>query len=221
MRSATFRSFALLAATAATVTAESTVTLFLPAVDTQSIQAKVVGSSDSATTYVLNCAPGTSSEDCGIPADYTVIQGPSTYQQVMSYDDYYVSYGCKLAGTTSVSCMVSQKDATTTHVDSTAVTESIPEMYRTVVVTGTGAASVPASTGASPTAATATATTGSVKTTLSTSGSAATGSSAASSGASSAVASHSSSGNAAMPQVTGRAQWVVGGAAVALAMAMA
>jgi hypothetical protein len=44
MRSNTIRSLALLTATAATVVAESTVTLFMPYADPQSLVAEVIGS---------------------------------------------------------------------------------------------------------------------------------------------------------------------------------
>ncbi|KAF7116234.1 hypothetical protein CNMCM5793_004310 [Aspergillus hiratsukae] len=220
MRSNTIRSLALLTATAATVAAESTVSLFMPFADPQSLVAEVLGSSDSATTYLVNCAsPG---EECGMPTDgFTIVQGPSTLQQTYSYNDYYAAYGCKLGGTTSISCQITQSDSTTTHVAATAMTESIASFFLPVVVTGTATAGAPATTGASVSAGTASATaTGSAsatgKTTLAT-GPSASGTQATAS----ASTSHSSSGNAAMPQITGNANWAIGGAAMAMAVALA
>ncbi|RHZ61137.1 putative GPI anchored glycoprotein [Aspergillus thermomutatus] len=225
MRSNNLRSLALLTAIAATVAAESTVSLFLPYADPQSLVAEVLGSSGSATTYVVNCA--STEQDCGMPSGgFTVVQGASTMQQAYSYDDYYVSLGCKLGGTTSISCLVSQTDSSTTRVTASAMTEDIGSLFLPVVVTGTASAGAPATTGASATAGTASATaTGSAsatgKITLATSGASATSGAQATGSSASASASHSSSGNAAMPQITGNANWAIGGAAMALALAMA
>ncbi|KAL5685164.1 hypothetical protein EMGR_004530 [Emarellia grisea] len=86
MRSNAIRSLTLLTATVATAAAESTVSLFLPYVDTQSLVAEVLGSSASATTYRVNCV--SAGDDCGIPSSgFTVIQGASTVQQAYTYDD--------------------------------------------------------------------------------------------------------------------------------------
>jgi hypothetical protein len=108
MRSNAIRSLTLLTATAATVAAESTVSLFLPYADSMSLVAEVLGSvrlseiliaqflqdhlsdvrtqSGSATTYRVNCV--SAGDDCGMPSSgLTLIQGASTVQQVYSYDD--------------------------------------------------------------------------------------------------------------------------------------
>ncbi|RHZ72655.1 hypothetical protein CDV55_108634 [Aspergillus turcosus] len=227
MRSNIIRSLALLTATAATVAAQSTVTLFMPYADPQSLVAEVIGSSDSATTYVVNCA--SAGEECGMPSDgFTIVQGASTLHQAYSYDGYYAAYGCKLGGTTSISCLISQTDSTSTHVVATVMTESIGSFFLPVVVTGTATAGAgaAATTGASVSAGTASATaTGSAsdtgKTTLATSGPSATSGAQATGSSASASTSHSSSGNAAVPQITGNANWAIGGAAMALALAMA
>jgi hypothetical protein len=85
MRSNAIRSLTLLTATAATVAAESTVSLFLPYGDSMSLVAEVLGSSGSATTYRVNCV--SAGDDCGMPSSgLTLIQGASTVQQVYSYD---------------------------------------------------------------------------------------------------------------------------------------
>ncbi|GIJ90700.1 hypothetical protein Asppvi_009661 [Aspergillus pseudoviridinutans] len=223
MRSNTIRSLTLLTATAATVAAESTVSLFMPYADSQSLVAEVVGSSGSATTYVVNCA--SAAETCGMPpSGFTIVQGASTVQQTYSYDDYYAAYGCNLGGTTSISCVVSMTDSTTTRVSATAITTDMGSFFLPVVVTGTATAGAHATTGASVTGSTASVT---GKTTLATSGPSATsgaqatGSSASASTSASASASHSSSGNAAVPQITGNANWAIGGAAMAMALALA
>ncbi|GIK07397.1 hypothetical protein Aspvir_003060 [Aspergillus viridinutans] len=222
MRSNTIRALTLLTATAATVAAESTVSLFMPYADPQSLVAEVVGSSGSATTYVVNCA--SAGDDCGMPSSgFTIVQGASTVQQTYSYDDYYAAYACNLDGTTSISCLISEMDSTTTRVTATAMTTDMGSFFLPVVVTGTATAGAHATTGASVTGSTASAT--GKTTTLATSGPSATsgaqatGSSASASA--SASASHSSSGNAAVPQITGNVNWAVGGAAMAMALALA
>ncbi|KAF4254127.1 hypothetical protein KXW98_005894 [Aspergillus fumigatus] len=219
MRSNAIRSLTLLTATVATAAAESTVSLFLPYVDTQSLVAEVLGSSASATTYRVNCV--SAGDDCGIPSSgFTVIQGASTVQQAYTYDDYNVAFGCNLGGTTSISCLVSQTDSTTTHVTATAMITDIGSFFLPVVVTGTATAGAHATTGASVTGATPSAT---GQTTLATSGPSVTSGPQAtgSSASASATPSHSSSGNAAIPQITGNANWAIGGAAMAMALALA
>lgn len=217
MRSNTIRALTLLTATAATVAAESTVSLFLPYADRQSLVAEVVGSSDSATTYVVNCA--SAGEDCPMPSSgYTIVQGPSTVKEGYSDADYYAGFDCKLGGTTSFSCLVSQVDNSTTQTSATVMTTDIGSFFLPVVVTGTATAGAHATTGASVTAGTASAT---GKTTLATSGPSATSGAQATGSSASASTSHSSSGNAAMPQIAGNANWAIGGAAMAMALALA
>ncbi|PKX91000.1 putative GPI anchored glycoprotein [Aspergillus novofumigatus IBT 16806] len=218
MRSNAIRSLTLLTATAATVAAESTVSLFMPYADPASFVAEVLGSSGSATTYRVNCA--SAGDDCGMPSSgYTIIQGASTVKQIYSFDDYYVSYGCNLGGTTSISCLISQMDSTTTQVTDTDMTTDIGSFFLPVVVTGTATAGAHATTpGASVTGGTPSAT---GKTTLASSGPSATSGAQATGSSASASPSHSSSGNAAMPQITGNANWAIGGAAMAMALALA
>ncbi|EAW20139.1 putative GPI anchored glycoprotein [Aspergillus fischeri NRRL 181] len=219
MRSNAIRSLTLLTATAAAVAAESTVSLFLPYNEPQSLVAEVLGSSGSATTYRVNCA--SASDDCYIPSSgFTMIQGASTVQQAYSYDEYYAAFGCNLGGTTSISCLISQMDSTTTQVTATAMITDIGSFFLPVVVTGTATAGAHATTGASVTGGTPSAT---GKTTLATSGPSVTSGAQAtgSSASASASPSHSSSGNAAMPRITGNANWAIGGAGMAMALVLA
>ncbi|KAM0093444.1 hypothetical protein ACP6JD_003035 [Aspergillus fumigatus] len=187
MRSNAIRSLTLLTATVATAAAESTVSLFLPYVDTQSLVAEVLGSQMEHAADILNSN---------------------------------VAFGCNLGGTTSISCLVSQTDSTTTHVTATAMITDIGSFFLPVVVTGTATAGAHATTGASVTGATPSAT---GQTTLATSGPSVTSGPQAtgSSASASATPSHSSSGNAAIPQITGNANWAIGGAAMAMALALA
>jgi hypothetical protein len=45
----------------------------------------------TATTYSLGCASNVASEDCGVPPDFTIAQGASTMNYVISYADECVS----------------------------------------------------------------------------------------------------------------------------------
>jgi hypothetical protein len=80
--------------------AQSTVSLFIPGADLQPLVASIVGSvqissclprdfTDSsqdatATTYAIQCVPGTDSSDCGISGVVTLTEGPSTAVYTMS-----------------------------------------------------------------------------------------------------------------------------------------
>lgn len=58
--------------------AQKTVTLTMPGYDTQPLAASVISADATATTYLINCAPGTNSDDCGIGSSITFTEGPST-----------------------------------------------------------------------------------------------------------------------------------------------
>ncbi|KAJ5182640.1 hypothetical protein N7492_000256 [Penicillium capsulatum] len=213
---------ALLAGVAA-VAADQTVTLFLPGFDAQSIEGKVIGSvrvsrlaypernhslktlqKGSVTSYVLNCPADADENDCGLPeSGYTVIEGPSTLKMSYSYDDFSVNQACDLKGTTSAACSASYVDGGKTSQISTEIAvASIPyggyqEVRLTATETGASA-----TTGASGSATTATATATTAGTAASTS----------------AEKTESTSTNAALPAVTAKAPWAVGGVAAALAL---
>ncbi|GLI79200.1 hypothetical protein PoHVEF18_007528 [Penicillium ochrochloron] len=219
-----FKSLALVAG-AAIAAADSTVTLFLPGFDAQSIDAKILGSSSTMTTYLLNCPPGADPNNCGLPdVGYRVTAGGSTVLYTMSYDDETISQSCKLEGTTSAACWGAITSGTMTSTESTSFDiATIPYGgFQAVHVTATQTGDAAASTGASASAPTATMT---KTTTSSASGSTTTGTStgtasqSGSTGTSTASSSASHSSNAAMPMMTGNALWVAGGAAAALALA--
>lgn len=72
--------------------AQSTVSLFLPGFDNQTLVASVIGSDATATTYAVVCASGIpdddeDDEDCGLGGGLVLTQGPSTFAYTMSYDD--------------------------------------------------------------------------------------------------------------------------------------
>lgn len=73
------------AATAAQQT--TTVSVLLPLFgDDQTIFASVIGANPTATTYSVNCPPGTDSNDCGLGTGFKVINGPKTVSIDMPMD---------------------------------------------------------------------------------------------------------------------------------------
>ncbi|KAL2796689.1 hypothetical protein BJX66DRAFT_335673 [Aspergillus keveii] len=66
----------LLPALASVAFAESTVTsMFIYGADEQPLAASIVGNDQTATTYSINCPPGTDSNDCGMGPGMTVVAG--------------------------------------------------------------------------------------------------------------------------------------------------
>ncbi|KAJ5327475.1 hypothetical protein MYU51_018145 [Penicillium brevicompactum] len=221
------QSLALLAGATAAVAAD-TVTLFLPGFDSQDLVGKVVGSSGSTTTYVINCPGSTDSDDCGVPpSGITVAQAHSSVAIAYGAESVTISEKCEYDAT-SVSCSVSMNESGLTTAFQTGVPRTeIPGALMPVTITGTGAAGASATTGASASASTAASTGASTLTTSAsasdnTAASTATGTSTGDSSDSSSAAATSSTetGNAAMPMITGRAGWAAaGGVAAALAFA--
>lgn len=72
--------FAVMSALAGSAIAQSTtvVDLYLYGYEGDDIAASVVDVSPQATTYLVSCPPGTDSNDCGLGAGMTLVQGPST-----------------------------------------------------------------------------------------------------------------------------------------------
>ncbi|KAJ5558651.1 hypothetical protein N7535_008867 [Penicillium sp. DV-2018c] len=207
----------LLLAGATAATAAQTVTLFLPGLDSQDIHGKVLGSSGSMTTYLLNCPATADSDECGIPgAGVTAIQGPSTASIGYSWDDSVVGEKCKYDASMA-NCEMSMNEGGLTTSFSTfiALSEFPGRVLMPVTITGTATdAAAAATTGASVSATTA-ASTGSLTTSASTSGVTATGTETDAA----AATSQTSTDNAAMPMITGNARWAAGGVAAAIALA--
>lgn len=208
----------------------STISLFIPGADTQSLVASIVGSDATATTYAFQCADPAG--DCGFPEVVTLTEGPSraAYTFAPQVDDNgttafngYVD--CSLASSSAV-CAVSAGG-----------TEANDPGLSTVTFTGTDYTSMPvvitagalvASTGSSVPASTTSSSSTSKATGTNTSGSKASESGTTTSG------THTSSGAAAQTSgtssqtgtststaggsvITGSSAWVIGGAALAFA----
>ncbi|KAL2823636.1 hypothetical protein BJY01DRAFT_230625 [Aspergillus pseudoustus] len=66
----------LLPALASVAYAESTVTsMFIFGADPQPLAASIVGNDQTATTYSINCPPGTDGNDCGMGPGMTLVAG--------------------------------------------------------------------------------------------------------------------------------------------------
>ncbi|KAJ5260749.1 hypothetical protein N7505_009099 [Penicillium chrysogenum] len=214
------QSFALLAGATAAIAAE-TVSLFLIGIDEQPLEGKVIGTTDSMTKYLIKCAAGVDSTECGLPSNgITVAQGSSTVSMAYSTGRMSIAENCNY-DSVSVTCAVSfdEEGLTTTFASAVALTE-IPGggALMPVTITGTGTEKAAPTTGASVSASTAASTGGATLTTsASTTGGASTIESSDSSSA--AATSQTESGNAAMPMITGNARWAAGGVAAALALA--
>ncbi|KAL5362681.1 hypothetical protein BJX96DRAFT_154397 [Aspergillus floccosus] len=53
-------------------------TMLIYGADPQPLAASVVGNDATATTYSINCPPGTDGSDCGMGPGLTLIAGPKT-----------------------------------------------------------------------------------------------------------------------------------------------
>ncbi|KAJ5679088.1 hypothetical protein N7462_007332 [Penicillium macrosclerotiorum] len=217
------QSFALLAGATAAIATE-TVSLFLIGFDEQPLEGKIIGTTGSMTKYLIKCAAGVDSTECGLPTNgMTVAQGSSTVSLAYGTGRVSIAENCKY-DSVSVTCAASldEEGITTTFTSTVALTE-IPGggALMPVTITGTGTEKATATTGASVSASTAASTSGATLTTsASTFSGTSTGTSTSdtSDSSSAAVASQTESGNAAMPMITGNARWAAGGAAAVLAL---
>lgn len=208
-------------ASSALVASQSTTTLLLLGFDTQTIDANIVGSDATATTYSLYCPSDVDPMDCGVPPSFLFTQGPSTAgylysEQIGSAGMQTLSVGCHIT-TDHGECSqtIAGQDATGIMASGTSYQYSnyATDLGAQAVTIVEGAAA-PGSTGAPTVASTAAQTTGG-STGISTGSSA--GSPTSSPTGSSTGKSNVSTGG--MPMITGNAQWVIGGAAAAVALA--
>nr|XP_001399150.2 GPI anchored protein [Aspergillus niger CBS 513.88] len=93
-------------AAAGLVSAKATVTsMFIYDTDPQPLAASIIGNDATATTYSINCPPGTDSSDCGMGPGLTLIAGPKTTMILDAPDlDFYYTCVCSVDGTTHAVC---------------------------------------------------------------------------------------------------------------------
>ncbi|KAL4784700.1 hypothetical protein BJX76DRAFT_356812 [Aspergillus varians] len=207
--------------------ANDIVSLILPNVDKQALVGKVIGNDGPMTTYVINCPDSTDSDDCGVPDDgMTVIAGPTAFIYEYTFEDYWLRESCVHSSTTWFSCEVTntQSDVST----STTIAESVelPLMPVTITATATDAdvksTATTASATATDTASESSSESSPTKDSETASTTTQSSESASTTTDSKAAAEESASDNAAIAQATGSAtQWLVSGAGMALALALA
>ncbi|PKX90491.1 putative GPI anchored protein [Aspergillus novofumigatus IBT 16806] len=195
-------------AAAGLVSAQNTVTsMLIYGADPQPLVASIVGSDATATTYSINCPPGTDSSDCGMGPGLTLVAGPTTTVLKMDEpgEDFHWTVSCSVGGTTTAVCTETASGAAANFpgVSSLTFSSDLPLMAVTITAgSGAGAGATPVTASATPT--TSASATASGKSTASEDAGkpSSTGSSAVSTGG--------------MPRVTGGAGGLFGAAAVAL-----
>ncbi|KAG2415642.1 hypothetical protein HFD88_006833 [Aspergillus terreus] len=194
-------------ATLTPVLANDVVTLLIPVVDDAPVVVKLLGSQGQMTSYRLDC-PSSMTESCFVPPEgYTIAQGPSSLWWRYSAGGY---------------CVATLIDGDHTQVTREVIpTDKLPYHRATVIATETQDGAATAVTASATTkntpsvsSATATATATGATTGVTTAAASATGTNAA-------AATHTTSHNAAMAWATATPmQWVVGGAAMGVVLAM-
>lgn len=139
----------------------TTVSLFLPSFDTQSLVASIISADTTTTTYAVICANLSNKDKCGMPTSITIVEGSSTF--AMAYtgsNDLVGLYGYDMTATTEAICSVSiasaylsewtGEDGSTTPVSKTTLRAG-DFTYMPVVVTA-GLEKLGAQEGTTPTA---------------------------------------------------------------------
>jgi len=156
--------FALMAIANFSYAQTSVVTIPLPGYDPQPLVASIIGSDATATTYLIQCTPGTDDDECGIPMPVTVTEGPAI--AAVTYPaEYETTNGsvplaftafqsCSLDGTISAVCVESNGGFEANFPGMSTVTYTGTDMgFMPVTVT---AAAVASNTAASSTAVSST-----------------------------------------------------------------
>ena len=190
-------------ANAQSAAAPITTSLLVAGADKQPLAASVIGADRTATTYSINCPPGTDSNECGMGPGMTVTQfGTTAYAGLMSDPSFTYSWSCQLAGTTAATCVQSAGGQSANFPGVETTTLSASEISLFPVTITAGQTKLAAATAASTT----------------------TGHSSASTGAAALTASGqrsaSNTGAAATPSTTPNAgsRVILGWAAVALSL---
>ncbi|KAL4783307.1 hypothetical protein BJX76DRAFT_330308 [Aspergillus varians] len=213
----------LLPALASLAAAESTVTsMFIINADKQPLAASIAGNDATATTYSINCPPGTPSDECGMGIGMTLVAGSETTTYIMNMGPRF-QYTAKCSvGKSSAVCTESAggPDANFPGVDTTTVdVDLLPVTVTAGKVTEGGSTATTTSAGSSSTDSTDSTTTTTAAGTTGRGSSTpdlATATGAANGTATATGADATSTGAAAAVRVAGGAGVVVGGVVAAL-----
>ncbi|KAL4803128.1 hypothetical protein BDV18DRAFT_145187 [Aspergillus unguis] len=94
----------VIASLASLACAESTVTsMLIYFADNQALDASIVGNDATATTYSINCPPGTDGSDCGMgPGLYATIAGDTTTFAMDDEDYFHMTIKCTNSGSNAL-----------------------------------------------------------------------------------------------------------------------
>ncbi|KFZ16302.1 hypothetical protein V502_05185 [Pseudogymnoascus sp. VKM F-4520 (FW-2644)] len=212
-----------LALTTLSAAQKATVTLFVPGTEDEPLVASIIGSDATATTYAIMCDPAAESVDCGVEGTITLTEGPATAKYTIApvvdpngETAFAGKFECSLAGTTSAVCVESHggSEANFPGISTETYTGTDqPYVPITITARAVGANRIASpSTTASGAEATQTSDTGAGAGTSAADGK---GSGDAATTTGSGPESVSTGAAAAISQGAG---WVLGGAAMALAM---
>ncbi|MCJ1399919.1 Mucin-21 [Xylographa trunciseda] len=199
--------------------AQDVATLFIPDTGTQNLVGQIIGISPTATTYLIQCPPGTNSSECGFAGPFTLTEGPSTVAFTVTEAapaDFTAAVNCVVSGSpiTQALCTQSVAGSGATEIGSTTLQlNSTDIVLFPVTITGTASG-----VGAGVQTSASTAASASAATTMSGASSAATtGAAVASMGMSSAPTGSASGSSTASPTPkSGASQMAVGSVAGAL-----
>ncbi|KAL4811760.1 hypothetical protein BDW67DRAFT_171341 [Aspergillus spinulosporus] len=208
----------LLPSLASLAIAESTVTsMYIFGADRQPLAASIMGNDASATTYSINCPPGTDSNDCGMGPGMTVIAADKTTTYIMNDGDSFKYTAECSVGKSSAACTASAGGPEANFPGVETLTEEVSYMPVTVTagsVTSAGESTATSTSTSSLGTSTGTGSSANEEATTAGSASASRASETASQTAEETAAQPSETGAAV--KVTGVAGLLVGGAAVAL-----
>ncbi|KAI9842938.1 MAG: hypothetical protein M1838_002914 [Thelocarpon superellum] len=212
----TLAMFTVLSLVSAFAHAQEVISVFLPDTDNQPLQAAIVATSGSVTSYAIECPPGTDSDACGIPSPITVGIGPSTVRYSMNNPEITAVANCALNGPTGAAVCSQSYGGSGANSPGAFVTTFQPSEINYVKVTIVSGSRAVALTRHTPTD---TSDLGPSGTDL---GGLPPATSTTSSGAASSATGQTASSSVhtgGMPHITGNAQLAAGGLAIALAVA--
>ncbi|MCJ1474804.1 hypothetical protein MMC13_003464 [Lambiella insularis] len=128
--------------------AQNVVNLILPNTDSQALVGEIIGVTAIATTYVIQCANTSSSDQCGFEGPFTLIEGPSTLSFGISASQtdggFSAAVSCVIAGSpvTAATCTQSLVDTNGTSVSTTTYASAdltdLPTIPVTITATAAG-----------------------------------------------------------------------------------
>ncbi|KUI69961.1 hypothetical protein VM1G_04924 [Cytospora mali] len=178
----------------------SVTSLFLYGTEGDNIVGSVMSVAPGATTYFVNCAPGTDSSDCGLGLGVTVVEGPSTFGMHATEAGAFTNdVVCKIVSETATCVETNAGPEANDPGTSTEIVSDLSEGVLPVTLT----AGLDLLSGSGSTSASATASGSAISSTAQPSASVSSGPSATGSTAAASSSSSSSSGHSSTSTATG------------------